>query len=116
MTRCTTNEALSDSMKQMFSTTSPFEKGQFTYKDEDDTGSYDGLDASDMFSVRSSEKESFIDLSSVDFRTEKPGNRHRATSVLSHHGSGSKVAKQHSDFDNLDQPRSAKKEPAHVEP
>lgn len=27
MTRCTTNEALSDSMKQMFSTTSPFEKG-----------------------------------------------------------------------------------------
>jgi hypothetical protein len=87
LTRCTTNEELSDSMKQMFSTEVPFEAGQFTYKDQDDTGSYDGLEASDLFSVRSSEKESFIDLSSVDFRTEKPGNRYRATSVLSHHGS-----------------------------
>ena len=31
LTRCSCNEDLTDSMKQMFSTEVPFEKGQFTY-------------------------------------------------------------------------------------
>jgi len=69
-----------------------------------------------MFSVRSSEKESFIDLSSVDFRTEKPGNRHRATSVLSHHGSSTKLAKQHSDFGDLETSRPTRQDRQPVEP